>query len=69
MEPLEILLSGVIEMGVELGLSREEVIQRLTARMTKQSRYQWRKRIESVGFPLSTAACPFTGNFLEDLDL
>jgi len=59
-------------MGGEFGLSPEEVAQRLTAKIEgKQNRYKWRKKIQSVSLSRSTsfAACPYTGNFLEDLQL
>jgi len=70
MEPLEKLLLSALEMGAELGLSHDEVSSRLTATMNKQSRYKWRKKIEAVYTALpSSSACPYTGNFLEDLEL
>ena len=70
MEPLEIVVLTAMEMGSELGLTSEEVAQRITARMSKQNRYKWKKKIFAImGSAASSAACPFTGNFLDEMGL
>ena len=72
MTPLENVLLSALELGKNAGVSPEDTVSFLVSRIPeKQNRYKWRKKISSL---LSTPSdsperCPFTGDFLEDLNL
>ena len=63
------MLLTVIQMGRELQMTEEETIDRLTAEMSKQERYKWRKKIRALLVSSSSSRCPFTGNFIDEMGL
>jgi hypothetical protein len=69
MEPLDLVMLEMLEMGKELGLSVEDVANRATVGMTKQNRYKWRKKFAALSSAASPVGCPFTGNFLDELGI
>jgi len=69
MEPLDLVMLEMLEMGKELGLSVEDVANRATVSMTKQNRYKWRKKFAALSSAASFSGCSFTGNFIDEMGL
>ena len=71
MSPLDQVIKNALDLGLSTGLTVEEVEKLLTDGIQgKQNRYKWRTKIQAVSSEVTTSGgCPYTGNFIEDLDL
>lgn len=69
--PLDSVILSALAMGAEFGLSPEEVVLRLTARIEgKQNRYKWRLKVQDLqNRKTGSSGCKYTGNFIDEMGL